>query len=160
MEVFAYLAARDLPVFRKVKTDWLQVPAEKGWQALRQARAAMLSPLCYLNSTYTFGKKVTWRQMWKVAEEVIRFGQEVASHRAVAVINHIGMFTALAQAAKDEQWIEVPNLGTGKKAKLFPKVGPNWMSFGSLCLDVVLLKVTSRMRNNRWMKILKVCNLT
>jgi len=94
------------------------------------------------------------------AEEVIRFGQEVASHRAVAAINHIGMFTALAQAAMDEQWIEVPNLGTGKKAKLFPKVAPNWMSFGNVCLDVVLLKVTSRMENNRWMKILKVCNLT
>lgn len=57
MEFFTYLAARDRPVFRKVKTDWQQVPAEKGWQALRQARAAMLSPLCYLNSIYTFRKK-------------------------------------------------------------------------------------------------------
>ena len=35
------------------------------------------------------------------------------------------MFTALAQAAMDEQWIEVPNLDTGKEAKLFLKAGPN-----------------------------------
>ena len=117
---FAYFAACDWPVFRKVKTDWLQVPSEKWWQV----RAAMLSPLFYLNSIH-LSEKVTWRQTWKVAEEVIQFGQEVASHRAVAAINHIGMFIALAQAAMDEQWTEVPNLGTGKKAKLFPKAGPN-----------------------------------
>ena len=98
--------------------------------------------------------------MWEVVVEVIRFGQKVASHCAVAAINHIGMFTVLAQAAMDEQWIEVPNLSTGKKAKLFSKVSPNWMSFGNLCLDVLLLKATYRMRNNRWMKILKVCSLT
>ena len=66
-------------------------------------------------------EKVTWRQMWEVVVEVVRFGQKVASHCAVAAINHIGMFTVLAQAAMDEQWIEVPNLSTGKKAKLFQK---------------------------------------
>ena len=76
-----------------------------------------------------------------VAVDVIRSGQEVASHHVVAVINHIGMhmFTALAQAAMDEQWIEVANLGSGKKAKLFLKAGHNWMSFGNLCLNVVLV---------------------
>lgn len=100
----------------------------------------MLSPLCYLNSIH-LSEKVTWRKLWRahVAEEVIPFGQEVASHHVVAAINHIGMFTALVQAAMDEQWIEVPNLGTGKKAKLFLKVGLNWMSFENLCLNVVLL---------------------
>ena len=100
--------------------------------------------------------------MWRghVAEEVIRFGQEVPSHHVVAVINHIGMFTALAQAAMDEQWIEIPNLDTGKKAKLFLKASPDCMSFGNLCLDGALLKGTSWMRNNRWMKIVRVCNLT
>lgn len=114
-----------------MKTDWLQVPAE---------REAILSPLCYVNSIH-LSEKVTWRQMWRVnaGEEVIRFGQEVASLHVVAAINHIGMFTALAPAAMDEQWIEVPNLGTGKKAKLFLKAGPNWMSFENLSLDVVLL---------------------
>ena len=49
-----------------------------------------------------------------VAEEVIRFGQEVASHHVVAMINHISMFTALAQAAMDEQRIVVPNRGAGQ----------------------------------------------
>lgn len=49
---------------------------------------------------------------------------------------HTVMFTALVQAAMDEQWIEVPNLGTEKKTKLFPKLGPYWMSFANLYLDV------------------------
>ena len=64
-----------------------------------------------------------------MAVKVIRLGLEVASHLAVAVISHIGMFIALVQAAMDEQWIEVPNLGIGKKVKLFQKLVLNWMSF-------------------------------
>ena len=86
-----------------------------------------------------------------MAVKVIRFGLEVASHRAVAVISHIGMFIALVQAAMDEQWIEVPNLGTGKKVKLFQKLVLHWMSFVNLYHDVVSipLKVVHRMGKNR-----------
>ena len=63
---FSHFTARDWPVFKKVKNDWLHVPAE---------RVAMLSPLCYLNSI-NLSEKITWQQMWRVhvAEEVIRFG--------------------------------------------------------------------------------------
>ena len=74
--------------------------------------------------------------MWKIAKKVIRFGQNIALHRAPAVMIHTVMFTALVQAAMDEQLIEVPNLGTEKKTKLFPKLGPYWMSFANLYLDV------------------------
>ena len=51
-------------------------------------------------------------------------------------MSHTVIFTALVEAAMDKQWLEVPNLGTGKKTKLFPKLGPYWMSFANLYLDV------------------------
>ena len=105
---------------------------------------------------------ITYVLQWKVAVKVIRFGLEVASHLAVAVISHIGMFIALVQAAMDEQWIEVPNLGIEKKVKLFQKLVLDWMSFMNLYHDVVSIppKVVPRMGKNRGMKILKVCNTT
>ena len=81
--------------------------------------------------------KVIWRQMWRghVAEEVIRFGQEVASDHVVAVISHIGMFTALAQAAVDRG----TDLRHWKESQAVCKCRSELDEFREPCLDVPLL---------------------
>lgn len=118
---------------RKPLTDWLRLAMRSCW---KMVHAQWFWAHCAFR-TACLSQKAIWQQtIWKIAKKVIRFGQNVALHRAPAVMIHTVMFTALVQAAMDEQWIEVPNLGTEKKTKLFPKLGPYWMSFTNLYLDV------------------------